>query len=86
MGLALNYSPIQNSLLLKAIPSWQQIIAVILELVGMATVMDPDMRHTRDPTGKAQEVFPGSTMLICNQETLVGRVTLEGKEQKLWAW
>ena len=61
-----NYSPIQNPLLLKAVPSWQQVIAVILELVGMAAVMDPNMRHTRNPTGKAQEVLPGSTMLIRN--------------------
>lgn len=61
-----NYSPIQNPLLLKAVPSWQQVIAVILELAGMAAVMDPDMRNTRNPTGKAQEVLPGSTMLIRN--------------------
>lgn len=60
------YSPIQNSLLLKAVPRRQQIIAVILELVGMATIMDPDMRHTRNPTGKAQEILPGPTMLIRN--------------------
>lgn len=52
----------------------------------MATVMDPDMRHTRNPTGKAQEVLPGSTMLIGNQETLVSRVTLEEKEQNWWVW
>lgn len=61
---ALKNLPIQNSLLLKTIPSWQQVITVILELVGMATVMDPDMRYTRNPTGKAQEVLAGSTMLI----------------------
>lgn len=68
-------------MLLEAVPRWQQIITVVLELVGMATVMDPDMRHTRDPTGKAQEVLPGSAMLVCDEETLVGCVTLEGNGQ-----
>lgn len=58
--------PVQNSLLLKAIPSRQQIITVVLKLVGMAAVMDPDMRHTRNATGKAQEVLPGSTVLVRN--------------------
>ena len=42
----------------------------------MAAVMDPDMRHRRNPTGKAQEVLPGSTVLIRNEESLAGCVTL----------
>ena len=46
----------------------------------MAAVVDPDMRHTRDPTGKAQEVLAGPTVLIRNQKTLIGHITLRRKK------
>lgn len=58
--------PFQQFLLLETITSWQKVIPVILKLVSMTAVMDPDMRHTRDPSGKAQQVFPSLTVLIRN--------------------
>lgn len=71
--------PFYQFLLLEAIASRQKVIPVVLKLVSMTAVMDPDVRHTRDSSGKAQQVFPSSAMLVRNQETLIGCITLRGR-------
>jgi len=58
--------PFYQFLLLEAITSWQKVIPIILKLVSVTAIVDPYMRHTRDPSGKAQQVFPSSTMLVRN--------------------
>lgn len=68
-------------MLLEAVASWEKIIPVVLKLVSMATVTDPDMRYTGNSTGKAQEVLPGLAVLICNQETLICRITLVERQR-----
>lgn len=76
MKYAFSVLPFQNPVLLKAVSSREKIIVKTLQLIRMTTVMHPDMRHTRDPTGKAQEIFSGSAVLVSNQQTFCSCFTL----------
>lgn len=47
-------SPLQQPLLLQAVASREQVVLVVLQLVGVAAVVDPDVGHAGDSAGKAQ--------------------------------
>lgn len=60
--------------------SRQQVVPVVEQLVVFAAVSHPHVRHTRHPAGQTQQILSCTTVLVCDEQTLVSCLTLK-KEQ-----
>lgn len=59
----------------------QQVVPVVEQLVFFAAVAHPQVRHARHAAGQAQQVLPGATVLVGDEQALVGRLTLPGERE-----
>ena len=55
----------------------KQVVPVVEQLVLFAAVSHPDVRHTGHTAGQTQQVLPGAAVLVCNQQALIGCLTLQ---------
>lgn len=54
----------------------QQVVAVVEYAVVAAAVPDPQVRHTGDTARHTQQVLPVETVLVGDEQALVGRLAL----------
>lgn len=63
--------------------SGQQVVPVVEQLVVFAAVSDPQVRHAGNATGQTQQVLLRTTVLVCYQQTLIRRFTLQRKQRRI---
>ena len=59
----------------------QQVVPVVQQLVLFAAVSYPYMGHAGHAAGQTQQVLPGATVLVCDEQALVSRLALNVEEK-----